>query len=707
MSALFSRGARVAAAALLFCCLGVLLPRAASAQPAASTQWSTFLGGTDADRITALAQNAGRDIVVVGPTLSSSFAEPPATGTRSSTDIFVQGFEYDGASLSYLPLRILGGPGTDEPTAVTFAHDGGVYIVGTTSSPNMTGVGSKVRDFKGATDAFLIRLGTTGAPDWYMYLGGSESDAATGVTVVGTSIYVSGRTNSPDFMNAAQIPAPTTGNGFVVRVDLNPSNPSGPPTVGWDLQPRVVGGLGIDSLQGITSMGDLLLAVGTTNTSTTDMTAVYGSKVKNAFKGGASDAWVVALDVINGDPVWMSYLGGNGKDEGKAIARGINAFVVAGNTASTDLPQTAPPVGVDAFAAWMTPQGGTRLIQLHGGERDEDVVTVTADSFGTAYIGGRTGSTNLPRKALGFDIAIEAESTAPLTREGFVWMLPAWGGLGWDSFAGGNLSDEVTSLAVENPGQLIVGMGTASTMQLPGTTAGHDTTPGGLTDGYLLSVKVEAPTPPQVDEPNGGGTVYDRLQLDDVPQDEEQTASRDSLFANWTAFTSNQETLSYEWAVGTREDPTGVRNFSPETAPLRAAAQGLSLTVGQRYVFTVRGQNRVGLTTGVQSSGVVVTLPDGGLGEPDGGSSGPDGGPGEPDGGEGETDGGSVQPDGGSGLPDGGSGEPDGGTGGGKSGDKDSPLGWGCAAAGGAGIPLLLGLMAFVLLGRKRGQPSR
>lgn len=703
MSAHLSRAARLTAAALLSSVLATL-PVPAGAQPAASSQWGTFIGGADTDRITALVQNAERDIVVVGTTKSINLTEPPTAGTRPYTDVFVGGFDYDGFPLSHLPLRIFEGARDDEPTAVALGPDGSVYIVGTTDSPDFTGAGAKISNLKGEKDAFLIRLRPSGEADWYMYLGGIKTDVATGVTAVGGSVFVSGWTNSPDFMSAGQIPSPSTTNGFVVRVDLN-SPPSAPPAVGWNLQPRVVGGPGNDMLHGITSnLGNLLLAVGTTNSSTNDLRTVYGSRLKNSFKGGASDAWVMALDMSSGDPVWMAYVGGNGKDEGKAIARGNdNTFVVAGNSGSTDIANAETPTGSNVFAAWVTHEGGLRLIQLRGGERDEEALAVATDSNGTAYIGGRTGSTNLPRKTFGFDPQIEAEGAPPYTREGFVWMFPGWGGLGWDSFAGGNLSDEVTSLAVASSGQLIIGMGTSSTMDLPGNTAGHDPTLNGTTDGYLLAVSVAEPNLPQE------GMVFDRLGPDDVHVDEETTTSLDSLFANWTEFKYNQVPLStYEWAVGTKEDPTGVRNFSPATTSLRAEARGLNLTVGQEYIFTVRGQNRVGLTKGVQSSGVRVTLPDGGVGEPDGGtgepdggSGGPDGGPGGPDAGEGEPDGGAVNPDGGPSEP------PDGGAGEGEGGDKESPLGWGCAAAGGAGLPLLLGLIAFVLLGRRQEQAPR
>lgn len=696
MSALFARLPRVAAAALLVALAVLLLPPQAGAQSAAAPEWSTYLGGGDRDRITAITQNADSDITLVGTTQSMDFATPPAGGTKPFSDSFLASFANDGTPIT-LP-QVFGGDGLDEATGVALAQDHSVYIVGRTNSLSMRGAGNKVGELQGSTDAFLIRFNNLGEPEWYMYLGGIEADEATGVTVIGNSVYVCGLTNSNNFLNPINNPSPGSVNAFVVRVDINPTNPQTAPTIGWTRQPSIIGGPQDDRFFGIApGPNGTLLAAGTTSSMTEELRSIYSFRLKNEYKGGTSDAFVVALEVDSGEPLWITYVGGNDKDEGKGIAAGANnTFVVAGNTASTDIAGSATPGGTNVFGAWVTHEGWTRLIQLRGGEGDEQVRAVTTDSNGTAYIGGTTGSPSLPRGSLGFDTQIEASGAQPL-REGFVWMLPGWGGPGWDTFVGSTQVDEVTALTVKTSTRLIVGMETASSTGMPGTTSGRDSTFNGPTDGYLLAVQIKEPNLPQA------GAIFDRPQEDTEPQDITTTTSRSSIFATWTEFTYILApiTTGYEWAIGTPENATAIRDFAPTDTPMRSTATGLNLRVGQKYLVTVRASNPVGLTQGAQSDGVVVTLPDGGLSEPDGGVGEPDGGPGGPDAGEGEPDGGAVHPDGGPSEP------PDGGTGDGQGGDKDSPLGWGCAAAGGAGLPLLLGLIAFVLLGRRQAQAPR
>ena len=672
------------ALALLF------LPLQAGAQSAASPQWSTYIGGADRDRVTAISQNPGWSIAVVGRTLSIDFATPPTEGAQTFSQIFLAGFDKEGDALPEYPLRMFGGTGADEATAVVMAPDGAVYIVGQTNSPSMTGAGDEEEEPKGGNDAFLIRFDIHGNPDWYMYLGGLKDDAATGVALIGSSVYVCGLTNSNDFQNSSPPgnPAPDSMNAFVVRVDVN----SPTPVVRWA---RLIGGSGIDRFFGITAgPTGMVLAAGTTNSLTADLGNRYGSTLKNEFKGGESDAFVVALNTDSGEPLWMTYVGGDKKDEGKGIAAGINnTFVVAGNTTSTNIAGNMTPAGTNVFGAWMTAEGGMRLIQLRGGAGEEEVLAVTTDTSGTAYIGGRTGSSSFPRVSMGFDTQIEPESPQPPPhREGFVWMFPGWGGPGWDSFAGGPQMDEVTGLAAQLSTQLIVGMGTASSTGLPGNTTGRDPALNGPMDGYLLAVKVNDP---QLPNP---GQIYDRPKDDAELEDIETTTSTDSIFASWTEFTYSTGGAipsNYEWAIGTPENPTGIRNFAPTDMPLRSKATGLNLEVGKRYIVTVRAPNLVGLTQGAQSDGVVVTLPDGGMGEPDAGM-------GEPDAGMVKPDAGTVKPDGGMDEPDGGSGDGDE-----KDGDKVSPLGWGCSSAGGMALPLFLGLIAFLILSRRLGEPSR
>jgi hypothetical protein len=678
--------------------VAITLPLAAQAQlpPRTTINWGSYLGGSDADRISAVTQLRDGEAVIVGTTASRSLAPnaPLETPRQSGLDVFVFYFDSDGAANLDFPTLIFGGSGSDEPIAATLGPNNEVYIVGKTTSQaaTVTGVGAVHRSSSTGGDAFLARISPTGAPEWFLFLSGSGEDVATGVTVSGNNVYVSGWTSSQDFLGRTG-PVPAGTNGFVVRVEPTATNAM----IGWGGLPQLIGGAGTDTVRGITfGQGNKLLVVGTTTSST-----LHIDKATNVFKGEPSDAFVAMMDAGMGTLEWLTFLGGNGADEGNAIATGLSSsFVVAGTTSSTNLGGGAPPAGKNAFVSWVNAAGIQRLLQVRGGGADDEALTVTTDTYGTAYVGGRTASTDFQGVSGGFDTTIESGTSL---REGFLWVAPAEGGDGWASYVGGAGSDVVKSLSLRSQSKLILGMDTDSSTGLlgPFTYDGSINTP---TDGYILSVSIADLVPP-----SPVGQVFDRPQLDNVHEDIEETLSTSAIYANWTAFSDTQTGIEkYEWAIGTEADPTLIRPFTSVGTQQSAMATGLTLSVGQRYIVTVRAQNGHGLTAIARSNGVTVLAPPPPDGGTDGGTGGEDGGTGSEDGGTGGTDGGTDGGTGGKdGGTDGGTGGPDGGGGGGEEpGEPESPLGWdlGCASAGGAGLPLLLGLIAFLLLGRRLRQ---
>jgi hypothetical protein len=679
--------------AALVSLVAITLPLTSSAQlpPRATPQWGTYLGGSDSDRISGVTQLSDGEVVIVGTTASRSFAPnaPLETPRPSGLDIFVFHLDSDGGTITEFPPLIFGGSGSDEPTAVTLGPNNEVYIVGKTTSPlaSITGVGRVFRSSSSGGDAFLARISPTGTPDWFLFLSGNAEDVATGVTVVGNDVYVSGWTSSPDFLGRAG-PVPSGVNGFVVRVEA----PETDVRIGWGGLPQLIGGSGTDTLRGITlGPGSKLVAAGTTTSST-----LHIDQATNVYKGGLSDAFVVMMDAGTGSLEWLTFVGGTGSDEGNAIAMGLaSSFVVAGNTNSTNLGGGAAPAGKNAFVSWLTGAGAQRLLQVRGGSGDEEALTVTTDTYGTAYVGGRTASPDFLGASSGFDTSIESGTGL---REGFVWVAPAEGGDGWASFVGGHGTDVVKTLSIRASNRLVLGLDTDSPSGLTGPFT-YDSTPNTPTDGYTLSVMVSDLVPP-----SPVGQVFDRPQLDDVHEDIEETTSASSIFANWTAFTDSQTGIAkYEWAIGTEAEPTQIRPFTSVGTQRSAMATGLTLIEEQRYIVTVRAQNGHGLTSVARSNGVtVLRAPPPADGGTDGGTGGTDGGTGGTDGGTGGTDGG---PDGGTdGGTDAGMNSPDAGGGSGEEPAEDprSPAGWGCASTGGAGLPLLLGLIALMLRGRLR-----
>lgn len=655
MSAHNRLGARLAATLLLLAFIAT--PLSAHAQ-AATRAWSTYLGGAGADRITGIVQSSTNgDAVAVGWTYSRDFPSRGGTGADATRDAFVVPFTTAGF-LRRSPI-IFGGTGEDIINAVALGAQGQIYVVGMTQTASMPGFTNHYHNRIAGDAAFLARFSADGTGEWLMYLDSPGSEQATGVTVSGTDIYVTGHTNSCGFLGNTD---PCSGNteAFVVKV----ANGSSTPAILWDT--LITGNLHDFATHSLVE-GSRVLVVG----STSSTFFPYGSAVQNFYQQGTSDALAAGLNAATGAVEWVYYLGGTGEDTGAAIVPGGSGEIVVVGTVETDMQAK------NVFATRMTSAGQIRSTQRFGGTGDELVSSATVDASGNIYIGGKTLSSDFPL-AREFDSSREV---AVLSKEGFVMVLPAQGGPGWASFVGGNADDDVLALSIRGD-RLVMAGETTSDADLV-TPGGYDVTRAAPPDAFIVAVDTDI-TPP---EP---GTVNDRPEADLVSEDISTQTSRDSISANWQGFTDAQSGIErYEWAIGTSPGAQDVMpltgfSFSGVTSHTKT---GLTLIEGRTYYTTVRATNRAGLTVTASSNGVrvVPVVTDGGTnGGPDGGADGgPDGGAGG--GRDGGTDGGSD-------------GEPE---------EGEVPLmGWSCTAAG-AGVPMLLGLLALMLLARRRGSQVR
>ena len=216
-----------------------------------SIEFSTYLGGTRGDEARGVALDAAGNIYVTGQTTSADFPTggpnvTPKRGPDNFSDAFVAKFTPLGTALAY--ATFFGGEAWDEANAVAVDREGAAYIVGLTSSGDLPILGDPAQGaidgtcIVGSTerycyDAFVARLGPTGALTWSSYLGGTSDDLAYGVAVdAGGSIYVAGRAESSGFPTTAGSLQPrkaAADDAFVVKfvagaVDGGPSTPAKP-----------------------------------------------------------------------------------------------------------------------------------------------------------------------------------------------------------------------------------------------------------------------------------------------------------------------------------------------------------------------------------------------------------------------------------------------------------------------------------------------
>ena len=203
----------------------------------ADLEYSTYLGGTDADVGRAIALDGAGNAYVAGTTWSSDFPVVPATAAaqkqnNGTLDAFVAKLNPTGSALGY--STYLGGSGADEAFGIAVDANTNAFVVGRTNSTDLPTVNAFQGTNHGGgpetfgTDAFVSRLDADGTGfGLSSYLGGADGvDEAWGVATRAGVAYVVGTTSSDDFPVAFALQAQPGGGGadaFVAKVGEPPT----------------------------------------------------------------------------------------------------------------------------------------------------------------------------------------------------------------------------------------------------------------------------------------------------------------------------------------------------------------------------------------------------------------------------------------------------------------------------------------------------
>ena len=191
------------------------------------------------------------------------------------------------------------------------------------------------------------------------------------------------------------------------------------------------------------------------------------------------------------DPVlsYATYLGGNGNDQGFAIAidnSGNGSVYVAGVTSSTNFPTSGPrqPAnagGVDAFVVKLVPAINFLVYSTYfGGSGDDVAQGIAVDGSGNVYVAGTTASSNFP-------VINAVQSTIGGGTDAFVFELNQTGsGAIYSTYLGGSGDDHANAIAVDASGNAYVAGDTAST-NFP-TQGGVQTANTGSFDAFIAKL---------------------------------------------------------------------------------------------------------------------------------------------------------------------------------------------------------------------------
>lgn len=191
--------------------------------------YSTYLGGSDDDSSFAIANDSDGNAYVTGRTKSASFTGSGSTRTVNGTaDAFAAKINATGSAIIY--LTFVGGALGDESGNGIVVSSGNAVIAGSAGDGVAT-VGAVQSYFRGgATDAFVAKLGSTGAVTFSTYIGGSGDDVAEAAAVDSDgAIFITGTTNSTDLLAFVPLRRANAGGRdiFFAKIDPNaaPANP--------------------------------------------------------------------------------------------------------------------------------------------------------------------------------------------------------------------------------------------------------------------------------------------------------------------------------------------------------------------------------------------------------------------------------------------------------------------------------------------------
>lgn len=399
----------------------------------------------------------------------------------------------------------LGGSGAERARGVAVDGSGNVYVAGFTSSMNFPVTsGAFQAGYAGGTsdmvngDAFVAKYSPTGALLFLTYLGGSKDDIAIALAADSSgSAYVTGYTNSSDFpvtANALQkVFGGYVGAGFALRLGdafVSKLSPDGKSLV----YSTYLGGSSDDGGFAIAldSSNNAYVAGTTLSRNFPTTTGAYqtvnqgsgGQENFPLFGGGLSaivggDVFISKINPAGSALVYSTLLGGNEDDVAAALAvdSAGNAYV-GGYTLSRNFPTTTGALqtafgGVEAqnyffnfgdgFISKINPSG-TALVYstLVGGGGDDWVSSLTVDSSGNVYATGSTTSINFPVTRGALQSSFYGPFALPedvdmFFGDAFVLKLnPTGTGLVFSTFLGGSGDDCGLAIALDGAENILI-----------------------------------------------------------------------------------------------------------------------------------------------------------------------------------------------------------------------------------------------------------
>jgi hypothetical protein len=418
--------------------------------------FSTFLGGSMGDGVTAMTLDSAGNIYLFGITNSPDF---PITSGAYQTKLpgninaFVTKLSSDGSQIIY--STYLGGNDDDTPKGMAIDSANNVYLTGQTSSKDFPVMNAFQPEPHAYATGFVTKLSPDGSKLIYStFLGGSSSDYIEAVAVdQNNEAIVVGTTTSLDYplVNALQPTCPGCPNGGSAVITKFSADGSAL------LFSTYFGSAGQDFAQGVAlDLSGNIYLTGFTQppfpttpnafqtTCNSNIDCVFVSKIDASgqnlvYSGVLDDAWGTAIAVN---------AAGNAFVTGYA---GPSFLVTPGAFQTTP---GAPSGDVDAFVTEVDSTGSSLVYSTYlGGQNPDQAWAIALDSSNNVYVTGQTDSINFPLQdplqSL-FYQGVPSVFVSELNSTGSVLLFSTY----WGGGAGGYGSQQGNAIALDSAGNI-------------------------------------------------------------------------------------------------------------------------------------------------------------------------------------------------------------------------------------------------------------
>ena len=351
--------------------------------------WSRLLGSSARASGLALAADANGNVAIAGKVVDRLTSSAIGGGD----DTFVTKYDSEGREVF---TRQIAPVLDDQANALAFGTDGSLYVAGQTNSAMSSGV-----THAGASDAYLMKLTSSGSLDYVRQFGGAGSDRATALAIDGDGNVVLGTIES--------------GDGKVRKL----LSTDGTSAAVWEMS---LGALGQGHLASIAVEAGAVYVGGATDNAA--LTAGGQASIATAH-GGGSDGFVMKIADAGStaSASFVSYVGTSGTDAGSGIAVNNGEIYLAGST-SGDLNGGAAPTTTNAYVVKLDATGVRVWTQQYASTSGANSArAVTVDPQGASVL----DKLGLPRGTISFD-ETRLIATASSVRAGDYFFVKVNGG---------------------------------------------------------------------------------------------------------------------------------------------------------------------------------------------------------------------------------------------------------------------------------------